>query len=1332
MWRNADSRVSDPQSGVPIRLRLALPRPRLPLQTPSFIGPPAVHRRAFATPLAGAVRRSLLALVLVLGLVVALGAADARAAVTYRASSGNTAVATGTGFYPFCSASTASASMSIPSGTVDGDVMIASVSAVLDIDTAPAGWTEIAGSAANGTQKVFSKVFRTGDAATVAWTSQAVAPPLFSACNVRTAIAVTIDTYTGNDTTEPLTPLAPPAVFSSGTALTAPGDTAYEPGSLRVSTIGALEGSATQTSSTWTGLTAGSASRGVVNGTTNVHVLTGWEAVGAGATGTRTATATRSVSGAMAYTVVIRPRHAQQLGFTTQPVGGVAEGVALPTQPVVAVQYGDGVTATDNTSAVTLTKASGPAAGILTCSSGLTVSAVAGAASFSGCQITGTKAIGTYTIKATSGATSTSTAKKEATSTTFTIIAGPGAKMTFTTDPVGNVPENTNFATQPRVTVLDAYDNVADADTGDVTLSLDSGPPTGVLGCTNNPKAAVSGLATFAGCKITGPVAAGTYTLRAHRSGLTDDVSASFTITHGTATKLAFQTQPGDAPEGSSLAPQPAVVIQDVDGNPVKTGTGATKSVTITKLTGPATGVFACTTNPRTASTGVATFSGCRVTGDNGAGTYTISATSSGLSSVTSDPFLITPAAADRLVFTTQPVGGVPEGVDLPTQPVVVVQDMYKNVVTSDTGDVTLTRASGPATGVVSCSSNPKAASSGVATFSGCQITGQRAAGSYTLQASRSGLTAGVSSSFTITYGAPTSLRFSTQPVGGVSENVDLSTQPAVVVTDAYDNIVGNDTSTVTLEIASGPSSGILTCTGGLGKAAVSGMSTFAGCRITGTAAAGTYTVKATDGALTPQTSTSFVITPGPPTAVEFSTQPVGNVPEATALPTQPVGRIRDAYANTVTSSTATVTLSIFSGPAPGVLSCTGGLGKAAVAGVATFAGCQITGTAAAGTYVLRGASSGLTAANADPFTIIAGAPTRLVFTTQPVGNVPEGTDLPTQPVVSVHDAFSNVVPDATTGVLLSIASGPGSGLLNCSVNPRSAVAGVATFAGCQITGSAAAGTYVLVASGGGLATANSSSFVIRVGASAKLAFATQPTGGVAPDTLLPTQPAVAIQDAYENVVTTDASTITLAAGSGPGGRSSCRANAVAATSGLATFSGCRITGAPGTYTLAATTGSLTAATSLPISILPGSMVLAASSYAYPPVTLNGFDRTMTSTLPLRIADTTGAEAGWRVSVAASAWTGGTKGTLVSSQELLTPPAPTCDAGIGTCDLANPSGVAWPISLTPTATVVYRATGGTGMGAQTMNVPTRVVVPGNTTGLGAFTQDVTVTIAAGP
>lgn len=100
-------------------------------------------------------------------------------------------------------------------------------------------------------------------------------------------------------------------------------------------------------------------------------------------------------------------------------------------------------------------------------------------------------------------------------------------------------------------------------------------------------------------------------------------------------------------------------------------------------------------------------------------------------------------------------------------------------------------------------------------------------------------------------------------------------------------------------------------------------------------------------------------------TQLAFIAHPLNGVSDVT-LGAQPVVQVRDANGAVVTSSTATVTLALVQ--AGGTLSCTGGLFKAAVAGVATFSGCKVTG---AGTgYTVRATSPGLTQATSNAFNI--------------------------------------------------------------------------------------------------------------------------------------------------------------------------------------------------------------------------------------------------------------------------------------------------------------------------------------------------------------------------
>ena len=340
-----------------------------------------------------------------------------------------------------------------------------------------------------------------------------------------------------------------------------------------------------------------------------------------------------------------------------------------------------------------------------------------GVITFTGCSINTTGTGYTLTAKdVESGGTLT------ATSMPFNVALGPAFMLAFRAQPGGGA-NGTAWTNQPTVTVDDAGGNIVSAATNTVSLIIGSQPATGAaIGCTLDPVAASGGQAAFTGCEIVGKI--GSYTLSATSPGLVTGTSLPFSLTVGTATQLAFTTEPGGGANGVAWNTQPSVSVEDSGGNTVS----STASIKLT-VDETAGGSLACTTNPKNAVAGVATFAGCNITGT--AGAYSIAASSSGLTTATSNIFTITFGTPTQLVFTTQPGGGV-DGTAWGTQPAAAVEDASGNLVTTSTSNITLSIHSQPAAGAsLGCTSNPVAASGGVATFAGCEISGT--VGSYTL-----------------------------------------------------------------------------------------------------------------------------------------------------------------------------------------------------------------------------------------------------------------------------------------------------------------------------------------------------------------------------------------------------------------------------------------------------------------------------------------------------------------------------------------------------------------------------------------------------------------------
>jgi hypothetical protein len=175
------------------------------------------------------------------------------------------------------------------------------------------------------------------------------------------------------------------------------------------------------------------------------------------------------------------------------------------------------------------------------------------------------------------------------------------------------------------VAVQDSLGNVVTGDgSTSVGLAFGTNPSSATL--TGGGAVTVSsGVATFSGLSVNKSGVG--YTLTATSGSLTSATSSTFTITVGAAAKLAFTTQPSaSVVSGLALTQQPVVTVQDAGGNTV---TGSTAAITLTS----SGGTLACATNPRSAVSGVATFSGCVITTP---GTYTLTASSGSLTSATS------------------------------------------------------------------------------------------------------------------------------------------------------------------------------------------------------------------------------------------------------------------------------------------------------------------------------------------------------------------------------------------------------------------------------------------------------------------------------------------------------------------------------------------------------------------------------------------------------------------------------------------------------------------------------------------------------------------------
>ena len=905
---------------------------------------------------------------------------------------------------------------------------------------------------------------------------------------------------------------------------------------------------------------------GVLDGTTTVAAVAGVASfpginIDEAAAGYTLTASAAGLPGATSAAFTIVPAAAAQLAFTTQPTSAVAGAAITPAVQVTARDaFGNPTPAF--TGNVTVAIGTNPGSGTL---SGTTTSAaVAGVATFSNLSIdrSGTG----YTL------TTAATGLTGATSAVFSITPGPATHLAFTAQP-SDAAAGAPFTPVVQVTARDALGNTATAFTGNITVAIGTNPPPGGVLDGTTSVAAVAGVASFPDLNID-EVGVG-YTLTAGATGLPGVTSNAFTIAAGGAALLVFTVQPGDAAAGAAFAPAVQVTARDALGN---TATGFTGSITVAIGTNPPSiGVLDGTTTVA-AVAGVASFPGLNID-EAGAG-YTLTASASGLTGATSAAFTITPGAATQLAFTVQP-SNAPAGSTITPVVQVTARDAFGNTATTFNATVSVAIGTNPpGTGALDGTTSV-AAVAGVAGFPGLDI--DEAGVGYTLTASAAGLSGATSTPFTIAAGAATQLAFAVEPS---DEAAGVVFTPAIQVTarDALGNVATGFTGMVTVAIGTNPPPGGV-LDGTTSVAAVAGVATFAGLNID---EAGTgYSLTASATGLTGATSEAFTIAAGPASQLAFTVQPSGTVAGAPITPAVQI-TVRDALGNTATTFTGNITLAIGTNP-PGTGVLDGTTSVAVVAGVANFPGLNID-EAGVG-YRLTAAATGVTGATSNTFTIAPGAATQVAFTVQP-GNTVAGAPITPTVQVAARDSLGNTATGFTGNVVLAIGTNPpGNGVLDGTTSVA-AVAGIASFADVNID---EVGTgYTLTASATGLAGATSTAFNVTAGTASQLAFTVQPSTTVAGVGIAPVV-RVTARDALGNTVATFTGSVTLAIGTNPPGNGVLDGTtSIAAVAGVASFASLDIDEAGVGYTLTASSGSLTGATSATFNITPGSAALLA------------------------------------------------------------------------------------------------------------------------------------------
>jgi hypothetical protein len=598
-----------------------------------------------------------------------------------------------------------------------------------------------------------------------------------------------------------------------------------------------------------------------------------------------------------------------KLAFTSQPTSG-SPGTPIG-NVLVAVEDANGNLVTTSNAVISLTSTPSGVSGTPT------QTASGGIATFTGLTFS---AANTYTLNATSAGL------QGASSLPINIAAsGPATKLAISAPttgtagiPIGNV----------VVTVQDMNGNTVTGSTASITISSSPGGVSGTL--TMNASA---GVATFSTLEFN---TATSYTLTAASTGLTSAMSTPITISAGPATKLVFTTEPPSTGTVNTSIGNVVVQVQDANGNLVTTSSA---SVTIASTPTGVSGTLIVT-----ASSGIATFTNLMFSAAN---TYTLMASSTGLTSATSTSIVISSGGggATQLAFSAEPTTGT-AGTAIGTVSV-KVENSTGHVVTGSNAAVTITSSLAGVTGTTTVN-----ASSGIATFTNLIFD---KVGKYTLTATSPGLNSATSTRpIVISAGAPALLKFTGRATSGTAGTV-LTTFD-VQVQDMEGNPITTSTAAITLT-ATGP--GTFTSGSTTTVDAVKGTAAFTNLTLD---TAGSYMVTASSTGLTSATSPSFTVNAAAASQLVFTVEPKNGTVN-TKLAAVKV-EVQDAFGNQVRNSTASVTMAA---NGPGTFTTSSTTTVSAVSGIATFSNLIL---ATSGTYMMTATSSGLTNGVSTSFTV--------------------------------------------------------------------------------------------------------------------------------------------------------------------------------------------------------------------------------------------------------------------------------------------------------------------------------------------------------------------------
>ena len=502
-------------------------------------------------------------------------------------------------------------------------------------------------------------------------------------------------------------------------------------------------------------------------------------------------------------------------------------------------------------------------------------------------------------------------------------------------------------------------------------------------------------------------------------SNLTVKESAP-TVNIPTATKLSVVQQPTNVQEDTVISPAITVQVLDQFDNPYSTVVDVTASI------GSGTGTLSGTKTVQTVN-GIATFDNLQVSDPDN---FTLTFSSEGLTSDTSDSFTVSYNGPTQLAVTQEPTDTV---VGDNISSIIVELRRADNSLADDldaTDPVTVTLVGG---GTLS-GTTTKDAINGIVAFNDLSV--DLIQNQITLQFSSTSpeITGTATSTEFNIVSAPeaTQLVISTQP----ADFTEINTAMAPIVVEARDDNYQLSDSTLNVTVAKYTGNGILSSPTTLTKAMVGGVVTFDDLEFDTSGDNVTLIFTATG--LTPVVSTSFEIRNTTVTDVVIGQQPT-NIETNAAIEPPVTVELRNDEGKVAKYASGSITATRVGGA--GTLSGLGPVG--AVNGIATFDNLKLDTIASNVTLQFTDSISTLSTLESNTFEVLATVPNQMSITAQPTNNTEINTIM--NPItIEILGQYGQLdVVNNTTQVTVSKLSG--SGALTGTLT-QTASAGIVTF----------------------------------------------------------------------------------------------------------------------------------------------------------------------------------------------------------------------------------------------------------------------------------------------